>query len=126
MELLCARKNDEKQEVSPGEASDERPELLGPSEINRRIRDGRERRSQMKQVIKRLLGNARAVAAGVLISTVAMLGAAMEAQVRPDVLELFDGHAQMPSSLSRLGWCTAKPVNVSSDMCDRDARDELI
>ena len=108
------------------------PKLLSQPEISQRIREGHQRRAYLKKgVMKRLLGNTRAIAAGVFISTVAMLGAAVEAvphgaRVRPDVLELFDGRAQVSSAFSRWGWHTLKPVNVSSDMCDPDARDGLL
>ena len=60
--------------------SAESPELLSHAEISRRIRKGHQRRAHMKKgVVQRLLGNTRAIAAGVFISTVAMLGAAAEA-----------------------------------------------
>ena len=104
---------------------------LSATEVRHRIEVGQSRRADMKKgTFKRLLGNTRALVAGVFISTVAMLGAAMEAvplasRLRPDVLEVCEGRAQMSASFSRWGWSTAKPVRVGSDLCDSDARDEL-
>ncbi|CAE7631963.1 RE1 [Symbiodinium sp. CCMP2592] len=99
-----------------------------------KIRDGCERRRHLKKgAIKRFLGNAKAVAASVMIASTAALGMAMQsvpstAVVRPDVLEVFDGEAQVSSSFGRWGWSTAKPVDLKlgDGKCDAERHDGLL
>ena len=107
-------------------------ETLDPGTIRRRIKEGNARRAYMKQgTVKRRLGNTRAVAAGIFISTVAMAGAALQAvpfgnQKRPDVLEKFEDSAQMSSNFSRWGLSVHDPIDVRGDLSDEDGRDRLM
>ena len=105
-----------------------------PSEIRDRILEGRERRRNAKRgVVKRLLGNARALAASVMLASSAALGAALQSVpqasvVRPDVLEVFAGEACVTRNFSRWGWSAAEPVNLGSrdDLYDADGRRHLL
>ena len=105
---------------------------LDKDDIEVRIREGRARRNRMKQgIVKRLLGNTRAVLGAVFISTVAAAGAAMQAipvahRKRPDVLEIFNGRAHMSSTLSRSGFSTQEPINVHGDLSDEEGRAEVL
>ena len=75
-------------------------EPLSQAEIEHRILEGNRRRKRLKAgVAKRLLGNARAVLAGVYIATAALAGAAASAvpsfsRMRPDILEIYGQQAQ--------------------------------
>ena len=86
------------------------------------IREGRDRRLQMKKgVAKRLLGNARAIVAGVFIATAALAGAAVEAvpyasRIRPDVVEVSKSGTHFASSFSRWGWRANEFVDMSGDL----------
>ncbi|CAE7707379.1 RE1 [Symbiodinium sp. CCMP2592] len=104
---------------------------LSPSEIEERILLGNSRRRALKKgVMKRLLGNARAIVAGVLVTTAALAGAAASAvpsfsRMRPDVLEICGQEAAFTSSFSRWGWRHVEPVHLSSDLCDEGNRDNI-
>ena len=117
--------------MSPCDEDDVAQQRLAPEQVKCRIEEGRARRAQLKKgTVKRPLGNARAMVAGVFISTVAVTGAAIEAvpsssRVRPDVLEVCDGLPKVSLSFSRWGWRTSEPVKIDSDWRDRDAQDEL-
>ena len=86
------------------------------------IREGRDRRLQMKKgVAKRLLGNARAIVAGVFIATAALAGAAVEAvpyasRIRPDVVEVSKSGTHFARSFSRWGWRANEFVDMSGDL----------
>ena len=105
---------------------------LERDEIEARIRDGRARRSRLKQgTVKRLLGNTRTLLGAVFISTVAAAGAAMQAvpfahRKRPDVLEISDGCAQVSSTLSRWGFSMHQPIDIHGDLSDEEGRTEVI
>ena len=104
---------------------------LSKDEIRKRVLDGNARRAHLKKgVAKRLLGNARAMIAGVFIASTALAGAAQEAmpfasRVRPDIVELSNGQPYVTQSFSRWGWCTVKPVELSSDLSDPRNREAL-
>ena len=95
-------------------------------EIRRCVIEGMARRKAAKRgVVKRLLGNAKAIAASVMITSVAMLGMAAQSVsvgsiVRPDLLEVFAGEAQVTRNFSRWGWNAARPVDLdfNRDVCD--------
>ena len=97
--------------VSSGEAAEsaaprDRPPL-DRGKVVELIRQGKAKRAQLKKgTVKRLLGNTRALIVAVFISTVTGAGAATQAipyayRNRPDVLEVFDGRAQVSSTFSR-------------------------
>ena len=105
-----------------------------PEEIRGRIIEGQERRRAAKRgVVKRLLGNARALAASVLLASSAAIGMAMQSVpqasvIRPDLLEVFAGEAQVTRKFSRWGWSAAEPVDLGScdDLYDADGRRRLL
>ena len=95
---------------------------LSPSEIRDRVAQGQARRAYMKKgMVRRFLGNAKTVAMSVLIATAAAIGASAQcvpqfAQVRPDVLEIFAGRAQVTQSFARWGWHAARPIDIKWEM----------
>ena len=105
-----------------------------PSEVRQRISDGNLRRKKLKQgTLKRLLGNAKALAASVMIASTAAIGMAMQSVprssvIRPDVLEVFDEEARMTRCFSRWGWSAADPVDLrlGDDVYDADGRRDLL
>ena len=105
-------------------------EPLSQVETEHRILEGHRRRKRLKAgVAKRLLGNGRAVLAGVYIATAALAGAAASAvpsfsQVRPDILEIYGQQAQFTSSFSQWGWRSSEP-QLNSDLCDEGSRDAM-
>ena len=105
-----------------------------PKQIRECILEGVERRRAAKRgTIKRLLGNAKAVAASVMLASCAAVGMAMQTVpqgsiVRPDLLEIFGGEAQVTQKFSRWGWNAARPVSLGSDdaVCDADGQSRLL
>ena len=84
-------------------------------------------------MIRRFLGNAKTVAMSVLIATAAAIAASAQcvpqfAQVRPDVLEIFAGRAQVTQSFARWGWNAARPIDVKwgDDLYEAEQRDQLL
>ena len=82
---------------------------------------------------RRFLGNAKNLAVSVLIATAAAIGATAQrvphvAQVRPDVLEIFAGRAQVTQSFARWGWHAARPVDIKwgDDLYQADQRAQLL
>ena len=104
------------------------------SEVRRCVIEGLARRRAAKRgLVKRLLGNAKAIAASVMITSAAMLGMAAQSVplgsiVRPDLLEVFAGEAQVTRSFSRWGWNAARPVDLSfdRDVCDAGERERIL
>ena len=100
-----------------------KPESLprSPKRVRECILEGAERRRVAKKgTVKRLLGNAKAVAASVLIASCAAVGMAMQtipqgSIVRPDLLEVVGGEAQVTRKFDRWGWNAARPVSLGSD-----------
>ena len=95
---------------------------------------GHKRRKRLKAGVakfaKRLLGNARAVLAGVYIAAAALAGAAASAvpsfsRMRPDILEICGQQAQFTSSFPQGGWRSSEPFQLSSDLCDEGSRDAM-
>ncbi|OLP84214.1 hypothetical protein AK812_SmicGene34924 [Symbiodinium microadriaticum] len=95
---------------------------------------GHKRRKRLKAGVakfaKRLLGNARAVLAGVYIAAAALAVAAASAvpsfsRMRPDILEICGQQAQFTSSFSQGGWRSSEPFQLSSDLCDEGSRDAM-
>ncbi|CAE7351286.1 MAL3P3.6 [Symbiodinium sp. CCMP2592] len=117
-----------KNPVPPIVKKDNNPE---DCEVEERILHGRARRKMLKKgVVKRLLGNARAIVAGVFVTTAALVGAAASAvpncsRMRPDVLEICGHEASFTSSFSRWGWRHVEPVQLPSDLCDGRNRDTI-
>ena len=117
------------QDSDRGSCKSCKPQLppRSPREIRECILGGAERRRAAKRgTIKRLLGNAKAVAASVLIASCAAVGMAMQtvpqgAVVRPDLLEVIGGEAQVTQRFSRWGWNAARPVSMGSDDVMYDA-----
>ena len=113
-----------------------KPQVLPRSreEISAAIREGCERRRLMKQgTLKRLLGNTKAIAASVMITSAAVIGMAMQSvpratAIRPDVLEVFDEEAQVTQRFRRWGCNAASPVDlrVGDDGYDVEGRDGLM
>ena len=132
--------------IGPPQAYDDPPEgqesddvagtkvPLSASEVSARIAQGKHRRNQMKKgMARRFLGNAKNLAVSVLVATVAAIGATAQcvphfAQVRPDVLEVFAGRAQVTQSFAKWGWHAARPVDVKwgDDLYQADQRAELL
>ena len=84
-------------------------------------------------MIKRFLGNAKAIAASVMIASTAALGMAPQAvpssaMVRPDVLEVSTGEAKVTKRFSRWGWNAAHPVNLDlgDDLYDASGMCKLV
>ena len=107
---------------------------LSADEISDRIAEGKRRRNRLKKgMARRLLGNAKSLAVSVLVATVAAIGATAQcvphfAQVRPDVLEVFAGRAQITQSFARWGWHAARPVDIKwgDDLYQADQRAGLL
>ena len=83
-----------------------------------------------KGVIKRLLGNAKALTAAVCITSAALLGAAIQAvpslsRARPDLLEIHDGQVKVAKSFSRWGWRVYDSVDVHGNLGDREAQEDI-
>ena len=81
-------------------------------------------------IAKRLLGNARAIVAGVFVATAALAGAAQEAipfatRILPDVIEVSGSQAYTSQSFSQWGWRTVEPVDLVSDFSDHRNRERL-
>ena len=103
-------------------------------EVRSCILEGQERRRRLKRgMIKRFLGNAKAIAASVMIASTAALGMAMQAVpssaiVRPDVLEVSTGEAKVTKRFSRWGWNAAHPVNLDlgDDLYDANGMCKLV
>ena len=109
----------------------QRPPVLSPKEISDRVKEGQGRRARLKKgVMRRLLGNARSVMAGVFVTTAAMLGAASEipamSLIRPDVVEIHEGKAVMSQAFSQWGWNANQPVRIGDSYRDRQGREELL
>ena len=69
----------------------------------------------------------------VLIAAAAAIGASAQcvpqfAQVRPDVLEIFAGRAQVTQSFARWGWNAARPIDIKwgDDLYEAEQRDQLL
>ena len=82
---------------------------------------------------RRLLGNAKNLAVSVVIAAAAMLVATAQclpqfAQVRPYVLEISAGRAQVTKCFSKCGWRAAKPVGIKwgANLCKADERKDLL
>ena len=107
---------------------------LSPAEVHDRIARGQARRAYMKKgMVRRFLGNAKTMAMSVLIATAAAIGASAQcvpqfAQVRPDVLEIFAGRAQVTQSFARWGWYAARPIDIKwgDDLCEAEQRAQLL
>ena len=105
-----------------------------PEQVRERILEGTERRRIAKRgTIKRLLGNAKAIAASVMLASCAAVGMAMQtipqgSIVRPDLLEIVGGEAQVTEKFTRWGWYAARPVSLGSDdvVCDADGQRRLL
>lgn len=104
---------------------------LDESEIRDRIRKGNIRRKHMKKgMAKRLLGNAKTVLAGcfmicaVVCAAVADVGMScvFQASQRPDILEVFGGHAEVSLRFSQWGWRALEPCDVKYGCDLRDPR----
>ena len=104
---------------------------LSDHEVRQRIREGQARRRHMKKgIAKRLLGNARAIVAGVFVATMALAGAAQQAvpyaaRIRPDVVEISGNQAYVSQSFSRWGWRAVRPVDLVSDLSEHRSREQL-
>ncbi|CAE7294476.1 RE1 [Symbiodinium natans] len=100
-------------------------------EVRSRIKVGQARRAHLKKgVIKRLLGNAKALTAAVCITSAALLGAAIQAvpslsRARPDLLEIHDGQVKVAKSFSRWGWRVYDSVDVRGNFGDREAQEDM-
>ena len=119
---------------SASECTDSARVPLPQDEVRERIRKGQQRRNRLKQgMARRFLGNAKNLAMSVMIATAAVIGATAQcvphfAQVRPDVLEIFAGKAQVTQSFARWGWHAARPVDVKwgDDLYQADQRAQLL
>ncbi|CAE6970895.1 RE1 [Symbiodinium sp. CCMP2592] len=91
-----------------------------------------ERRRRLKKgVAKRLLGNARAIVAGVFIATAALAGAAAEAvpyasRIRPDVVEVGTTETHFQQSFSRWGWRSQRCEHLAGDLAQADNREAVM
>ena len=100
---------------------------LERSEALRRARAGEARRAHLRKgTAKRLFGNAKTVVASIFIATCAFVGAATQMlpnhhMNRPDLLEVFAGHAEVSTRFASWGWRTSEPLDI---MYDTDLRDE--
>ena len=104
------------------------------SEIRKCIIEGTARRRAAKRgMVKRFLGNARAIAASVMITSAALIGMAAQSVprssiIRPDLLEVFAGEARVTSNFSRWGWNAARPVDLDlgDGLYDADGREQIL
>ncbi|CAE7350390.1 NLRC3, partial [Symbiodinium necroappetens] len=94
-----------------------------PSKIRKRVRDGNARRAHLKKgVVKRLLGNARAMIAGVFIASTALAGKNIgSSDSIGNQLTRFDGTSQGPSVEGTLLICETW---IQGDAMDEDDGDE--
>ncbi|CAE7195067.1 RE1 [Symbiodinium sp. CCMP2592] len=122
----------ELQPAAEGDAVDSPREPLSPDQVRNRIQEGCERRRQLKKgVAKRLLGNARAIVAGVFIATAALAGAAAEAvpyasRIRPDVVEVGSSEVCFAQSFSRWGWRSKQCEQLAGDLAQAENREAVI
>ena len=102
--------------------------LLSPKEARRR------RAHLKKGLIRRLVGNAKAITAGVMIATAVFIGAATAewmpaaGTTRPDCVEIFAGKSMVTQCFSRWGWSVVEPVDVlyGSDLREPEERQRLL
>ena len=93
-------------------------EKLSSDQVRGLIAEGKRRRAHLKKgLARRLLGNVKSMAYGVMLTSIAMLGAGMQSipaenMNRPDCLEIFAGTATVSYQFSRWGWRSAEPVDL--------------
>ena len=95
---------------------------MDPKVVAQRIRDGKARRSHLKKGV-----------ASTFITTCAFAGVATQMlpsqpMNRPDLLEVFAGHAEVSSRFANWGWQTAEAVDIlyGTDLRDEHTRHWLL
>lgn len=118
--------------------SAEKCEPLSMHEIQSRIRAGRKaRRLAKKGTFKRLWGNCKQLAVFACLMTLSATQSACDTSCkfvesvygsgRPDVVEIFGGHAEVSLQFSRRGWNAMQPVDsvYGDDLRDDSTRSWL-
>lgn len=111
--------------------------VLSESEIRNQIRRGNIRRKHMKKGMgRRLLGNAKQILSGCFMVCAVACAAVAEtgssflsmASQRPDILEVFGGHAEVSLRFSQWGWRALEPCDIKygSDLRDPQARAHIL
>jgi hypothetical protein len=93
-------------------------ELLPRNVVEKRIHEGNIKRANLKKgVIRRCLGNVRSILVATCLMTAARIGVGAAkfcgsvSSSRPDILEIFAGHAEVSMNFSRWGSSTMEPVD---------------
>ena len=111
-----------------------RRNLLDEHEIRKRIKIGNAQRKHMKKgITRRLLGNVRNMIAGFAVASCVfgvMMTEAMKRYIssRPDIMEVFAGHAEVSHRFACWGWCVSEPYDIiyNGDLRDEGNRKKLL